>query len=316
MTDPSERMKSSDLESRTREWNATAACAYWPDQREHWAPVSWKDHLFDFNVFYNGHVLADPVGIGLNPNILPEQAVFASELRVVIGTSDPLAGGAPDADPTGRPGGADQMLVLLQNPDGRQVASWADGSAPVYRLDHNVLGTPLIVRQSQFAHLPGGRRTQLGDEPLFLWMRFELLDMIEQINRAERVYITLSVLRPSTLTGMGAFNNINFNFGYGVPAYPLPLAFDGAGTPDEPGYVRHAHPPFAPHAGAYRAGLRNRLAVPGGRAEDTTVRFAKSAFFAAQNAYLSHVTLSFPARKGARVDVLYPCLKRSDDERS
>ena len=56
----SERNLSS--QSNAVEWSARDACAYWPDQRMHWAPVSWKDHLYDFNVFFNGTILANATG--------------------------------------------------------------------------------------------------------------------------------------------------------------------------------------------------------------------------------------------------------------
>ena len=65
-----------------REWSARDACAYWPDQRMHWAPVSWKDHLYDFNVFFNGTILANATGGGMNVNIPPVDQVFACELRI------------------------------------------------------------------------------------------------------------------------------------------------------------------------------------------------------------------------------------------
>jgi len=293
----------------TPEWNAASAAAYWPDQRGHWAPVSWKDHLFDFNVFYNGTVAADPVNIGLNHNVTPEQGIFASELRVVPAHSDPHRGDG-GADPLGRPAGCDAMLALLQAPDGRQVASWAPGATPRYRLDHALLGAPIVLRQEQFAHLPGGRSVRRGDEPLFLWMRLEVVDRIAEICELEHLYVTLTLLGPSSLTGMGAFNNINFNFGYGIPAYPLPLVFEGDTDLRRPAFIRQAPPPYA-HTGPFRHGLRNRLALPG-RQKNATARFVRSAFFAAQNKFLAHLILKIPARIGARVDLVYPFLPVPD----
>lgn len=301
-----QRHKSETIDT---EWDATAACAYWPDQRGHWAPVSWKDHLYDFNVFYNGTVVADPINIGFNHNVTPEQGIFASELRVVLSHSNPHNANA-GPDPLGRPAGCDSMLALLQAPDGRQVASWAPQSAPLYRIDHAVLGAPVVVRQQQFAHIPGARRVRRGDEPLFLWMRIEVLDLVREVCALQRLYATLTVLSPSSLTGMGAFNNINFNFGYGLPAYPLALVMEGDPRLHGAAYVRHAPPPFA-HTGPFRHGLRNRLALPGGQ-KGVNARFVRSSFFAAQNRYLGHLILTLPARIGAHVDILYPFVPVTD----
>src|SRR2546430_159444 len=85
------------VDSNKLEWDAAAATAYWPDQRGHWAPVSWKDHLYDFSVFYNGTVLANGTGIGLNPNSLPEDQIFAAELRVRFATDELIPASACDA---------------------------------------------------------------------------------------------------------------------------------------------------------------------------------------------------------------------------
>jgi len=260
-----------------REWTAEDAAAYWPDQREHWAPVSWKDHLYDFNVFYNGTILANATGGGMNVNIPPEDQIFASELRVKMMTRD----SAPPTDPTSSvlpthtP--CDVSLLQLTQPDGRHVASWEPSAAPVYVIEHAVLSAPVLVKQKQFAHVPGGKPVKRGDEPHFLWVRFEVSDIIEEINSIERLYACVSVLAPSVLTGMGAFNGITFNYGYGTPAYPLRLVLEGARTPGDAGYLRHAAPRVG---GAFLTGKRNRLAVPAGP-KGTSVRAVASDFFAA-----------------------------------
>ncbi|MCK4966911.1 hypothetical protein KAS50_07760, partial [bacterium] len=34
--------------------DAELASLWWPPHRNVWTPIGWKDHLFRFNVFYNG----------------------------------------------------------------------------------------------------------------------------------------------------------------------------------------------------------------------------------------------------------------------
>src|SRR5690606_2688239 len=33
---------------------------WWPDQRNIWTPIGWKDHFFRFNVLYNGTIISEP----------------------------------------------------------------------------------------------------------------------------------------------------------------------------------------------------------------------------------------------------------------
>ena len=47
--------------ARLAEPDAALAAGWWPAQRNVWTPVGWKDHLFRFNVLYNGTVIAQPV---------------------------------------------------------------------------------------------------------------------------------------------------------------------------------------------------------------------------------------------------------------
>src|SRR5262249_18341150 len=157
----------------------------------------------------NGTILANPTGLGLNPNPAPEDQVFASELRIKMGTHNPAPADGPVmvAAPSL---GADVSIVQLQSPDGRHVASWEKRAAPVYVVAPALLSWAIRVRQKQFAHVPGGRVVKRGDEPMFLWVRLEVADVIEEVCNADRIFATLTVLAPSLLTGMGAFNNVNF----------------------------------------------------------------------------------------------------------
>ena len=300
------------LKQDSSEWSAEDACAYWPDQREHWTPVSWKDHMYDFNVFYNGIILASGTGNGMNINIPPEDQVFASELRIRFMTNDP----APEPDkksavlPT--QSACDISLIQLLLPDGRHIASWEKSTAPVYVIEHQILAAPILVKQKQFAHIPGGKPVKRGDEPHFLWVRFEVSDIIEEINSYKNIYACLTVLAPSLLAGMGAFNNINFNYGYGVPAYPVRLVFDGDSKLSRNGYLRHASPFPQDFIGQFVNGKRNRMAIPAGQ-DNVVVRAVRSQFFASANKHLTHLVITFPARVGARVDFVYP-FSPVDDE--
>src|SRR3954453_13884033 len=40
--------------------NVAVAKLWWPDQRNVWTPIGWKDHFFRFNVLYNGTAVFEP----------------------------------------------------------------------------------------------------------------------------------------------------------------------------------------------------------------------------------------------------------------
>lgn len=175
-----------------REWDAQRACEFWPDQRGHWAPVGWKDHLNEFNVFYNGTVFAGIKGT-------PEEQKLTCELRVNVCAAPVKAKGC------------DKMLSRGQNPDGLETASWTKDSAPVYVIEHVFENAPVKVEQRQFAHIPGGRAVKRGDEPHFLWMRFVVTDTIPMINPVKNVACCLTLQGATLAASMSAFNNVNFN---------------------------------------------------------------------------------------------------------
>jgi hypothetical protein len=42
------------------EINESVVKNWWGDHKNVWTPLGWKDHLFRFNVFYNGTIIAQP----------------------------------------------------------------------------------------------------------------------------------------------------------------------------------------------------------------------------------------------------------------
>lgn len=284
-----------------REWNAARACEFWPDQRGHWAPVSWKDHLHDFNVFFNGTIAANPGGGGgLNRNIRPEHQAHAAEFRIKF------YGSNPDV-PT-----CDAGILQLIYPDGMQIPSWEERHAPVYVLEHGMMHVPVIVRQKQFAHVPGGGPLKRGDEPHFLWVRIEIADVVEIINHSERIYTTIAMLAPSCLTGMGSFNNINFNYGFGFPVHPSPVKLTGPADLSAPAYLRHTPSSMHGLVDVFLHGQRNRLAFPA-RQKDATAAWLPSRFAEPFGRSHGYVVASIPARLGAKVDFVIPMLPVEDD---
>ncbi|MCX7705763.1 MAG: hypothetical protein N2115_05845 [bacterium] len=293
------------------EWNAEIACKYWPDQYAHWVPVSWKDHLYEFNVFYDGTILANPAGLGMNTNVLPEDQVFASELRIRFMAKNPFRqntrNGQPDTSV------CDTSLMQLLNPDRRHIACWDGCKTPVYVIEQVILNAPVVIRQKQFAHIPGGKSVKTGVEPLFLWVRIEIADVIEEINCLKEIFACLTIIAPSLIVGMGAYNNITFNYGFGVPSYPVALVYEGDTNLKNPGYLRISSPSSHTELfGSFTAGKRNTLALPGCQ-ENISIQFARSQFFSASNKPLSHLVVKIPCEIGKKFDFVFPFIPVADD---
>jgi len=64
----------SSEDRETVEPNAEIACSWWPDITNVWTPIGWPNHLFRFNVVYEGaivaHPMVSPVG-QLKPHVKP-----------------------------------------------------------------------------------------------------------------------------------------------------------------------------------------------------------------------------------------------------
>ena len=61
---------SSAQQARSEEPNVQTAMRWWTPQQNVWTPIGWKDHLFRFQVVYNGHLLCTPAGRIDKPHIL------------------------------------------------------------------------------------------------------------------------------------------------------------------------------------------------------------------------------------------------------
>lgn len=275
-----------------REWDARRACEVWPDQHAHWAPVSWKDHLHDFAVFHDGTIVCSPAGSGWSHIVPAEVQAFAVQLNVRVCTPEWSA--APLID---------SWLQHRRNPDGMQVASWAKDAAPVYQVEHGVEYVPVQVRQTQFAHVPGGKPVKRGDEAHFLWIRFEVSEVVKLINPRQPVCVCLTMTAPSAKPDMYAFNNIQF--GAKSQDYPGGLFLLGGTDLSKPLFWAHG----CDHIG----GKNIRAAILGGN-RDVTFKVAKSEIPTGTHRAVRHVVLSLPAKIGAHVDVLLPATPVDDDD--
>ncbi|WP_152366005.1 hypothetical protein [Microlunatus speluncae] len=148
--------------------DARSAATWWPPQRQVWTPIGWKGHLFRFNVFYNGLLMAEP-----GPAWMTKDNVAGYQGRgLQLQFLPPDFHGNFAAPPTNR-------RYLWQDDLGVGEQSWNDDAkAPVletyWRLPQGV-----VVRQSVFGHLKGGGAYGKKTDPLYAWVRLEAVHVDE-----------------------------------------------------------------------------------------------------------------------------------------
>ncbi len=73
-------------ETHSPEPDMQTALGWWSELPAKWTPVGWKDHLFRFNVLYNGMISAIPdlnprttrwAGEGLQLGVWPAEKAFS-----------------------------------------------------------------------------------------------------------------------------------------------------------------------------------------------------------------------------------------------
>ncbi len=136
---------------------------WWPQQRNVWTPVGWKDHYFRFNVLYNGTIICEPC-----PHFAPPRP---HALRWK-GQSFQL-NFSPLAD---EPPALPQHVTQLWRTDGGVgIQGWVpDHPTPVLWTEWR-LQNGLVVRQEIFSHIAGGGAVVTGIEPHYAWVRLSVV---------------------------------------------------------------------------------------------------------------------------------------------
>ncbi len=143
--------------------NTRLAAQWWPPQRNVWTPIGWKDHLFRFDVIFNGTVVAQP-----HVPLVKKKHTQPWEGQGVILSMTPIKVGKEPDPPRKEP----YLLAGLLPEWGEGRQGWSDHPAPVLWTEWPVGKFGMIIRQEIFAHIPGGGEVQTGIEPLYAWIRF------------------------------------------------------------------------------------------------------------------------------------------------
>lgn len=165
------------------------AKAWWPNPRNVWTPVGWKDHLFRYNVFYNGTVIGAPCPLG---RVTPGVEQYRG--RGIQLDMTPWGGWFPSGPlPALYPG---HFYVYRDDIGhyGRGNQSWAANPTPVLQTDWpQSNGT--VLRQSVFAHKLGGGDISSGTEPLFAWIRLSV-EYVNPLHTSGQIGFAIRAARP------------------------------------------------------------------------------------------------------------------------
>ncbi len=175
------------------------ACEWWTDTPNIWTPIGWQDHIFRFNVFWNGMILADPA---LNRR---------SEQWKNQGVQVSMAPGGSWRSP-------------LRADDGLVRQGWTRSLAPVLWSEWPLSG--ILFRSEMFAHVLGGQATRKGDEPLFAWIRLSLADLIPALTQDQTATFSVLINGTHISRGLGIRDNVRFDHAQAL--YPRPLSADSA----------------------------------------------------------------------------------------
>lgn len=168
----------------TQEPNIDTARQWWPEQRNVWTPIGWKDHYFRFNVVYNGAIICEPC-----PHFAPMRPhAERSKGQSFQLTFTPLKN--EKAPPPTLPA---QQTQLWRLDGGAGLQGWESHATPVlwteWRLQEGV-----VVRQKVFSHVKGGGDVVTGIEPHYAWIRLSVAH-VDELRSPGEVYFAIQLSR-------------------------------------------------------------------------------------------------------------------------
>src|SRR6266566_3698901 len=215
------------------------ASQWWPEMRNVWTPVGWKNHLFRFTILHSGIIIAEPdpkvpfgkrhtsgfAGLGAQVTITPTADEITENgdaskvlLPASLTRSEPYQLKDMNANLFGHQGWSDHPTPVL----------WSEWSQPHISLNG------ITLKEEVFGHIPGGADVKTGTEPLFGWIRISIADKLEMIQRG-KVGFRIRVNAPHVTFSMWASENVIMH--PAQSAYPRKLSVEMIGETNHPGCV-------------------------------------------------------------------------------
>lgn len=159
--------------------NVEKAALWFPDQRNIWTPVGWKDHYFRFNIVYNGTILAEPAPHWTPPRPNARQWLGQSFQLDFIPSKDGAVPPLPK-----------EKTQLWRTDSGIGLQGWReDHQTPVLWTEWR-LQEGLVIRQEVFSHIKGGADVVTAIEPHFAWVRL-VVTHVDELRAAEKTNIAV-----------------------------------------------------------------------------------------------------------------------------
>lgn len=185
------------------------ACQWWTELPKKWTPLGWKNHLFRYNVLFNGAVVADP-------HMNRRSAKWAGQ-GVLLWPS--MANPADDG--TIRQGwNAEHETPVL----------WTDWGGSAFG-DARAVG--IALRQEMFAFTMPTEDVKTGIEPLLAWVRLSV-QHVDPKPGAAKYSFSFKLYAPQIGRNMVSKSNLH----YAWKPYPRPLSFQPSGKADAPAMLR------------------------------------------------------------------------------
>lgn len=173
----------------------TAALKCWDELSNKWTPIGWKEHIFRFDVLFNGTIHGQPW--------IKRRGQRWQGLGIQLSFAD--RGHRYDS--------------------GAFVQKWDDCPAPVLLTEWQHQG--FLMRQRVFAHCPSGAPDVEGARPLYAWVRVEVAQTCEPLPADDWCTLSVDVNAPHIIMGMHARNNIEY--ADSISAYPRTLSQEASG---------------------------------------------------------------------------------------
>jgi hypothetical protein len=245
-----------------------AACQWWSDLPNIWTPIGWKDHLYKFNVLWNGTILAEPK--------INRRAADIGEQGVQVAFVPHYTNWHTD------------RYSYLRVDDGQVTQGWNSGEAPVLWSEWARDGVKW--RQHVFAHTADGGATKTGVEPMFAWIRMQIHELCPALP-LETVHGFHVVLHnPHITASMDIREDVRFWADKSL--YPQALQLD----PAQDLKTRGTH--------VLDADGKVRLAVAPGGCPSATIEFFQPDEKEHRKGHRLYVQV--PAKKGTHIDLLLP----------
>ena len=181
--------------SIANEPNYQTACQWWSDLPNIWTPIGWKNHLFRFNVLWNGVLVAKP-DLNRRTGQWQDQGI---QVAVWPTTTEEVHRVV-----------ARNQTMFLHRDDGMVTQGWEPSATPVLWSDLPKGG--FLMRQRVFAHIPGAEDIETGIEPLFAWIRLSLHHVCDALSFDGTFDCLIKVNRPHIKqTSMNLRGNILFD---------------------------------------------------------------------------------------------------------